>query len=170
MWDRLLEMMQEVFGGDVPVEPLAMYQVAARAAVVYFIGLLLVRLGKSRIISHASVMDVILGFILGSILSRGITGSASMSGTITASAVLIGVHWAFSAGAFYSHTLGNLFKGRKRILVQDGELQWDAMRESHISLEDLLQYLRLNANLDDLSKVRVAYKERSGEVSVVKAD
>jgi len=41
------------------------------------------------------------------------------------------------------------------------------MRRSHISEHDLLEELRLNANIDDLNRVERAYKERSGEIGVV---
>ncbi len=60
---------------------------------MYLAGLVVVRIGKSRLISRTTSLDVILGFILGSLLSRGITGHASISGTIVASAVIVAVHW-----------------------------------------------------------------------------
>ena len=86
--------LQEAFGGDTPIEPLTLYQVAARDSLVYLAGLVVVRIGKSRLISRTTSLDVILGFILGSLLSRSITGHASISGTIVASAVIVAVHWA----------------------------------------------------------------------------
>ncbi len=62
--------LQQAFGGDTPIEPLALYQIAARAAIVYLGGLIMVRIGKSRFISRTTSMDVILGFILGSFKPR----------------------------------------------------------------------------------------------------
>ena len=38
-----------LFGGDVPREPLLVHQVCARAIVVYFVGIAIVRIGKSRL-------------------------------------------------------------------------------------------------------------------------
>src|SRR5947209_3492462 len=88
--------LHEIFGGDIPDDPLKLHQIAARAVVVYLVGLLIVRIGKSRVISRVTSLDVILGFILGSLLSRGITGHASISGTAVASAAIIFVHWLFT--------------------------------------------------------------------------
>jgi uncharacterized membrane protein YcaP (DUF421 family) len=164
------EILTLVFGGDTPMRPLASGQIAARAVLVYVVGLTLVRIGKSRLISRASPIDVILGFILGSLLSRGITGNASISETLVASAVLIGIHWSFTAIGCRCEWFDTLIKGHSKPLVVDGEIRWEALRESHISKEDLMGELRLNANLDDLSRVRVAYKERSGEVGVIKTE
>jgi uncharacterized membrane protein YcaP (DUF421 family) len=156
------------FGGDEPRPQLAWGQVAMRAAAIYLISLLLVRLGKSRLISRVSPLDVILAFVLGSLLSRGITGSASITHTTVASAALIALHSLLTWLACYSDTVGNLLKGHCRILVSDGVINRDNLQRSHLSEEDLFEELRLNANCDDLTKVKAAYKERSGEISVVR--
>jgi uncharacterized membrane protein YcaP (DUF421 family) len=164
----LLESVQALFGGDVPDHPLGFGQIAARAALIYLVGIFAVRLGKSRILSRSSPLDVILGFVLGSLLSRGITGSASVSGTAVACGVLVFLHWAFTALACYSHRFGNLMKGHAKPLIEDGRVLWENLRTSHLSKNDLLEELRLNANIDDPSEVQAAYKERNGGIGVVK--
>src|SRR6266567_4586112 len=88
--------LEQVFGGDTPQPPLHWYQIAARTIVIYFAGLLIVRIGKSRLIARITALDIILGFILGSLLARGITGSASISGTMVASATVVACHWLFT--------------------------------------------------------------------------
>ena len=158
--------LQDAFGGDTPIEPLALYQIAARAAVVYLGGLIIVRIGKSRLISRTTSLDVILGFILGSLLSRGITGHTSMSGTLVASAVIVAVHWVLTAIACRSHGFGNLFKGNPELLVENGRVLSKAMRHSHLSDHDLIEQLRLRG-VDNLQEVRAAFKERNGEISVL---
>jgi uncharacterized membrane protein YcaP (DUF421 family) len=159
--------LRDVFGGDVPEQPLALYQVAARAVAVYVIGVFVVRFGKSRMLSRTTPLDVLIGFILGSLLSRGVTGHASMSGTIIASVAVVAAHWAFTWLAWRSHWLGNLIKGHSRLIVRDGKPLTDAMRNSHISDHDLMEHLRLGG-VDDVAKVREAYKERNGEISVIR--
>lgn len=168
MFTSLLDHLRLVFGGDAPASPLTWGQIAARAAVVYLAGVILVRIGKSRLLSRATPLDIILAFILGSVLSRGITGSASLSGTIVATATLIALHYLFTALAYRSRWCGWLIKGSSYVLVSDGQIDWNNMRQSHITEADLREAMRLNANLEDLDKVQHAYKERSGEVSVVR--
>jgi uncharacterized membrane protein YcaP (DUF421 family) len=160
------DMIQQVFGGDVPIEPLSWYQVAARAALVYLAGLVVVRVGKSRLISRTTSLDVIIGFILGSLLSRGITGHASISGTIIASAVVVAVHWVLTYIACRWHGFGNLLKGNPELVVENGRVHYKAMRHSHISDHDLIEQLRLRG-VDNLHEVRAAFKERNGEISVL---
>jgi uncharacterized membrane protein YcaP (DUF421 family) len=159
-----------VFGGDTPHPPLRMWQVAARAVALYLMTVLVVRIGKSRLLGRASVLDVILGFLLGSLVSRGITGSASLTDSATASVVLVFAHWWITLAACRHHRLGWLFKGSAYLVVEDGKVLPDAMRRSHVSLEDLKEELRLNGNVEDVERVKRAYKERSGQISVVRDD
>jgi uncharacterized membrane protein YcaP (DUF421 family) len=159
-------LLHDLFGGDYPLEPLALHQIAARAAIVYLGGLIIVRIGKSRLISRTTSLDVILGFILGSLLSRGITGHASISGTILASSVIVAVHWVLTAVACRSHGFGTFFKGNSELVVEDGRILRAPMRHSHISDHDLFEQMRLRG-YDDIAQVRAAYKERNGEISVL---
>lgn len=158
-----------LFGGDEPRLPLEVYQVAARAVAVYLIGLAIVRVGKSRLIGRFSTIDVIVGFILGSVLGRGITGGASLSNTTVASAALVAAHWAVTWVACRSHAFGNLIKGHCYVLIQNGTIDEHAMRRSHISHADLEEAMRLRG-VDRLDQVRRAYKERSGEISVLRRE
>lgn len=167
MWNVINDAATNLLGGDATQNSLSLAQVAARAFLVYVIGILLVRLGKSRMLSRATPLDILLGFILGSLLSRGINGSASLSSTFVASAVLVGIHWIITAAACRSHVLGQLIKGHCYVLIRDGEMDDKNMRHSHISEHDLIEALRLNANVEDVSLVAAAYKERSGDIGVV---
>ena len=168
MSESLLHLLKTIFGGDTPEASLAWPQIAARGALIYIAGLLLIRLGKSRLLGRSTPLDVILAFVLGSVLSRGINGSASLSGSVVAAATLIAMHWVFTELACRSHWCGRLIKGNSHVLVENGKILWENMRRSHISKNDLEEELRLNANVADVGEVQIAVKERSGEVGVVK--
>lgn len=155
-------------GGDEPHHPLYAHQVVFRCGLIYIAGLLFVRLGKSRLLSKATPLDMILAFILGSVLSRGINGTASLSSTLVATISLIALHWAFTRLAYWSKWWEWLIKGETRMLVSNGQIHWANMRHSHISEEDLLEQLRLQANCDDLARIKSAVKERNGDVGVIK--
>ena len=167
MSQSIVDFMHTVFGGDAPEQPLALGQIAARAVVVYIVGLLTIRIGKHRLISHATPLDVLFAFVLGSLLSRAITGSASLSGTTVASLSLVAVHNVLAALSYWSHAAGKVIKGDPILLVQDGKIVWDAMRKSLISEHDLAEAMRMNGKVDDIAKVRTATQERGGEISFV---
>jgi len=156
--------LHNLFGGDFPDDPLKLHQVMARAVVVYLAGIAIIRIGKSRSIGRITPIDVLLGFVLGSLLSRGVTGHASLSGTVGASAALVATHWVLTWIACRSHWFGDLVKGRAHVVVEDGQPLLASMLQHHLSIHDLEEAMRLK-DIDDIKHVRKAYKERSGEVS-----
>jgi uncharacterized membrane protein YcaP (DUF421 family) len=164
--ESLTSFLAEVFGGDYPVDPLRLHQIAARSAVIFLGGLAIARLGKSRLIARVTALDIILGFILGSLLSRGITGHASISGTLVASATLVFIHWMLTFAACRWHRLGTIIKGHSFVLVKDGQVHERAMLHSHISPHDLEEAVRLKG-LETIDDVHLAFKERNGEISVI---
>ena len=166
--EQVLTLFGTIFGDDVPRQPLPLGQVAARTLLVYSMGLAMIRLGKSRLISGVTSVDVISGFILGSVLSRGITGDAALSGTFVASAVMIATHWIFTRAAWHWPSVGSLVKGTSYLLVEDGRVLDDQMCQSHITRNDLHEAMRRNG-IESLQDVKRAYKERNGEVTIIKA-
>jgi uncharacterized membrane protein YcaP (DUF421 family) len=124
-------------------EPLSVWQMALRAAIVYLAALALVRLGEKRFLGKYAALDFILGFVLGSVLSRAITGNAPFFEAIFGGAlVTVLMHWLFAVLSFHWDRFGDLVEGKERILVRDGEIEWEAMRRSHIREDDLLAAVR----------------------------
>jgi uncharacterized membrane protein YcaP (DUF421 family) len=105
--------------------------------------------------------------VLGSVISRAITGSAPFFPSLAAGLVLVATHLAFAAASFRFSRFGKVIKGRPRIVVRDGEIDWDALRASHLSENDLLGALRAQAHVTDVGEVAEARLERDGKVSVV---
>lgn len=161
------EILASLFGSDVPPPTLKLHQVAARAALIFLIGLAVIRIGKNRMVSRVTSLDVLFGFMIGSLLSRGITGNASISGTTVACVSVATVHWLLEAIAFRWHAFGIFVKGRETLLVRDGELITANLRRMLISKHDLQEELRLQG-VEDIKEVHHAYEERNGEVSVLK--
>lgn len=151
-------------------DSLSVLQMALRAVVVYVFGLFLVRLGEKRFIGKFSAFDVIMGIMIGSITSRAITTADGFFPILSAALVLIVTHYAFAVLSFRSDRFGDLVKGHTRTLIDGGEIQWDAMRRSHISEKDLMSALRENAQVTEVKQVRVARLERSGNISAILAE
>lgn len=149
-------------------EDLTLGQSVIRAAVVYAAAIFLVRLGEKRFMGKNTAFDVILGIILGSVLSRGITGDAPFFNVLSASAALVLLHWLFSVITYYSDSLGSILKGRERKLVDNGRIVWENMRKSHLTFADLMGALRTNGSVTAVEDVSEAHFERSGDISVVK--
>src|SRR6266513_835297 len=154
------------------VEPrnLTFVQISLRGIIVFLATLAMVRLGHKRSLAHKTPFDAVLLVILASVLSRAINGSAAFFATIGGGVVLVLLHRLFAYFAYHSHRFGILVKGSPDTIVRDGECDVAMMRRNHVSMHDLDEDMRLDAHLDDLSKVRIARVERSGDISFIKRD
>jgi len=141
-------------------------EVALRAVLIYAGGFVLIRLGKNRLLGRSTPFDIVLGIVLGSLLSRAINGSATIPITIVAASALIGFHTLVSWLSRRSDTIERAIKGRNVLLVRDGEIQRVNMRRADISAQDLDEALRLQAGINELTGVSRARLERNGEISV----
>jgi uncharacterized membrane protein YcaP (DUF421 family) len=140
---------------------------ALRTVIVYAFTLVMVRLGSRRLLSKPSAFDVIVAIMVGSIMSRAINGSAAFAPTLVAGAILLLMHWVFAAAAFRFHWVSATVKGTRIPLIRDGKVLQDGVRRAQMSEDDLAEALRLQMKDDDVSKVAIAYMERSGEISVI---
>ncbi len=168
--DQLWFGLQWLFGAGQEAKDVDALQVCFRAVLVYFFGWAILRIGGNRFLGQETAFDVVLGFVLGSVLSRAINGSSTLLLALVASALLVGVHHLLTWITFKSQLLSEIFKGRPRTLLRDGEVLPEEMRRHQLSDGDLDETLRLNGRVDDPHKVKEARFERNGKISVVKKE
>lgn len=163
--EEMLSFFDSLFG--IKADELRTIHVLSRTLVIYMVGIALVRIGNKRFVGKLTAFDFILAIIIGSLLSRAITRADLFLKVIPASLLLILLHWLFSSLAAKFTRFGDLIKGTEKIVVEDGQIKWKALKSSHLSEQDLLQSLRLNTNDGDITKVKIARLERNGEISFV---
>ncbi len=166
MFESLWEMFSSGIGMN-EVEPvMSTWQMIPRTIVVYIVALLLIRIGKRRFLGGYTTFDILLGFVVGSIMSRAITGAVTFTNMIFVVLTLVGIHWVIAIITYYYDTNG-IIKNSERQLVKDGEVDEDAMLKSKIGENDLLQALRQKANVESPDEVKSAYLERDGSITVI---
>ena len=87
--------------------------------------------------------------------------------TLMAGGALVGLHWALAFLAVRSSFVGSLLKGSPHLLIKDGQVQERELRRANLSSNDLDEALRLNSRQTDPAKIRLAYLERNGSISVI---
>jgi len=115
----------------------------------------------------STALDVMLGIVFGSVVSRAITGNAPFLPALAGGFVLVLMHWLIAAIAFHSDAFGKLVKGEVRVLVRDGEIQWNEMKRSAITQRDIEEAMRNNGDEPDIKKIKAAHLERAGDISVL---
>ena len=167
MLQAVVDQIQVFLGYERDIGDVNAIQMALRTMIIYAVTLVLIRLASKRFLAEATAFDVIVGIMLGSVMSRAINGSAPLFPTLLAGVVFIGLHWSFAALAFHTNWFGSIVKGNPVLLIKDGKIQQQGVQETGLSSHDLEQALRLQAQATDPAKVKLAYLERNGSISVI---
>src|SRR5215217_6663161 len=84
--------LSQAFGLGLEPKHFTLLQICLRATVIYLGGLLLLRLGKNRFLGKETAFDIVVGFVLGSILSRAVNGNSPLFLSLAAAGLFIGLH------------------------------------------------------------------------------
>lgn len=155
-------MFETVFGVG---RDLSAGQECARAALIFAYGLLLVRISGRRTFGKWSALDIVVSIILGSSLSRALTGGAPLAGTLAACTLLLLLHWLAAQAAARSPRLASLFEGRPVVIVRAGAVLEGPRLRHGVTAADLEEALR-QSDTDDVRTIGAMILEPSGKLSV----
>jgi uncharacterized membrane protein YcaP (DUF421 family) len=166
----LVKHMGDVFDTVFGIDELFLtwWQMSIRAVIVFFVALIIMRIGSQRIFGKHTAFDIVLGIIYGSVLSRAITGNSPFIPTLCAALVLVLLH-RFLAFMAYSTSgpIGNLIKGKPVMLVKDGKVQEEELKKNSLTENDLQEAMR-KGGVTKVEDIESACLERSGDISVIK--
>jgi len=66
-----------------------------------------------------------------------------------------------------SDSFNNLVKGHAVVLIESGQIKWDAMNAVNLSKSDLMESLRLETKNESLNEVEKAVIETNGRISFI---
>jgi uncharacterized membrane protein YcaP (DUF421 family) len=158
----------ELLGLGLKPDQLTAFQICLRGFIIFFITIVTLRMGHKRFLAQRTAFDMVLALILASSLSRAINGSAPFFQTILMGFLLIFLHQLIAALSCRYPKLDDLIKGSTCDLIVDGKIQQSVARKHAVSMKDLEEDIRLDGNVDDFSKIKIARLERNGEISVVR--
>jgi uncharacterized membrane protein YcaP (DUF421 family) len=160
-----MESFEAFFGGQHP----NIGQECARAGLIFVFGYLLLRFSGRRIFGRWSPLDILVSIIVGSNLSRAITGSAPLLGTMAATALLMALHWAMAKLSAHSQSAARLLEGSPVELGRAGTLDGSRMKGWSISQTDLDEAMR-ESKVKSLAEMQSVMLEPSGKIHVTKTE
>ena len=160
-----MEIVYQIFGRG---QDLTTIQMFFRGIAIFVVALVLIRLAGKRSFGMHMPLDNVITILLGAILSRAVVGASAVIPTIAASAGIALFHRICSSIAFYNEFFGRLVKSEELILYKDGRIMEENLKLCMISKKDLIEGVRLTANVGSLEETEVVYMERTGQISVIK--
>jgi uncharacterized membrane protein YcaP (DUF421 family) len=154
-----------IFGTE---HDLGWMQECARAVLIFVYGLIVLRLSGRRTFAHWSALDIIVSIVVGSNLSRALTGGVPLWGTLAATAVLVLLHLVVSMVVARNRRMSEWIEGRASVLARGGTLDERARLRHKISMSDIEEALRQHG-VQAVEKTSLIVLEPSGEITVIKA-
>lgn len=161
------DFLNSVLGLELSQEALTLYHFTARAFLIYFVGMFLIRI-QSQFMGINTPFTFMLNFIMGSVLASAIVGDAPYLPVVGTALFIAVMNWIIALLCFYSESIKRFFKGDADLLVKDGKIIWKNMRKNLITKDELMEAVHKEINSDDISKVKKAYFEDSGEITIIK--
>jgi uncharacterized membrane protein YcaP (DUF421 family) len=161
-----MQWIESLFGLD--GEKLLPGQMAARATLVFFVSLMFVRIAGLRALGKASAFDHLTALMLGAIMGRSVVSAEqSFFGSLLAALVIMVLHRILARITFASHAAGRFLKGAPVPLVRDGVKLHHNMKRTCITEADIEEEQRSCGKHPSLGRVKEAFLERSGKISVL---
>jgi uncharacterized membrane protein YcaP (DUF421 family) len=160
-----MELLRELIGPDNGDASTA--QLCVRAVILFLVGIVYIRIAGRRTFSQATPLDIVVALVVGSNLSRAMTGKAPFWPALTATLLLVILHRLFVMLTLRWTWLAKVMKAEPVVLVRDGVKDSAAMVRHGIGEGDLLEALRLE-QAERPEDVRLATLENNGRISVVR--
>jgi uncharacterized membrane protein YcaP (DUF421 family) len=141
-----------------------------RAAVVFFVLLVVMRAVGRRELNTMEPFDVILLVVIGDLVQQGVTQSDySLTGAVTVIATITLLTVTTSYLSFRFRRLRPVLEGEPLVLLEDGRPIERNMRRERITLDELHSAAR-QQQIGSLEGVRFAILETDGRISFILAE
>ncbi len=158
--------LQRMLFGDAP--PWFLAEVFARGLILYLFMLFIMRLLGKRMAGELTITEMVLMVTLGSSVAVAIQvpeGGVLLGFVVLSCAFLF--EKGFSLLTIKSKKLEELSQGKIAMLIKDGVLQLDKMKDNRITPQQIFATLR-GKNIYHLGKVERLYLEAGGGFSIYK--
>jgi uncharacterized membrane protein YcaP (DUF421 family) len=144
-----------------------LWEIMARATVVYLAVIIVLRLMPKRKIGHISPNDLVTLVVIGGMATDAILGGSTSVGDIIL-LILTVAGWSFILDLLETRVpaLSRLFRESETVLIDNGRLMRRNMRSELVTEDELMAVLR-KEGIDDPAAVQSACLEADGEISVI---
>ncbi len=139
----------------------------ARAVIVYFALLVMIRVSGKRTMGQFTSFDMLLVVLLGNAVQNALLGEdASVGGGLLLAATLMGINWLVGLASARNRRLEAWVEGSPVLLAREGKVYKDVLRRELISREDFDKAMR-EAGIDAIDDIRLAVLETNGHITLV---
>lgn len=147
-------------------ETLSIMDWILRAIIAFFFLLIITKLLGQRSISQLRVIDFAITLVVGNIIAHPLSDEKlGLEGSIITTITLVVLYLCGVFIIFKFPSIRKLINSPPITVIQNGEILYDGLKKSKISIDVLLEELR-EEKVDDVKKVALAAWEPNGKLSV----
>src|SRR5882672_2389401 len=142
------------------------WEFVLRAVIVYIFLLVILRITGKRQTGQLAPFDLVLLLVLSNAVQNSMNGGDnSVLGGVISAATLIALHYVVAFITFKNRTLEAWIEGTPRMLIHNGVLNDQVMRQEMLTQHELAAALRA-AGCTDVQHVHSATLENNGQITV----
>lgn len=142
------------------------WELVVRAATVYAMLLLLIRLSGRRTVGQFTPFDLLVVMLLSESVSNALTGGdESIAAGLISATTLIGLNLLVAATSARVVAIQTALQGEPVLIGKDGRIFSDTLRKLHVPEADVQQALR-EADCD-IDRMQCAFLEADGRISIL---
>jgi uncharacterized membrane protein YcaP (DUF421 family) len=154
-----------IFLGDAPA--LYLLEIVFRTIIMYTYTVVLLRILGKRGMGQLSMLELAIIIAFGSAVGDPMVGAEmpilhGMTAITVVTIFQIGLERLINM----NKKVEAIMEGTPNLVINNGIIQWNCMKEDNISKEDLFRALR-GKDVEHLGQVQRAYFETSGQISVI---
>lgn len=154
-----------IFVGDAPLTYLL--EIVFRTIIMYGYTIFLLRLLGKRGMGQLSTLELAIIISFGSAVGDPMIGAdMPILHGITAITVITFLQIRIERYVNKNKKVEAIMEGTANLVVEEGIIKWECMKQDNISREDLFRSLRQN-EVEHLGQIKKAYFETNGQISVL---
>ena len=143
------------------------WEFIARAVLVYGFLIIILRLTGKRQIGQLAPFDLVLLLVLSNALQNSMNGGDnSVVGGFISAATLIALNALIGYLTYKSKLVEGFIEGHPRVLIHNGKLYPEALRNERLTHHELMSALR-SGGCASIEEVRSAILEPDGQITVI---
>ncbi|MEY2761841.1 MAG: hypothetical protein RLZZ96_1741 [Bacteroidota bacterium] len=141
--------------------------IALKSIAVYVFIVAAIRVFGKKEFAQLSVVDVVFILLISNSVQTAMVGDdTSLSGGLVAALALFAMNYVFKRLSLGSQSVSKVIDGEPVLLIYNGEIRPNALKEASISMEQLKAVVREHG-VEEISDVNLAIFEVDGNISVL---
>ncbi len=141
--------------------------IALKSIAVYVFIVAAIRVFGKKEFAQLSVVDVVFILLISNSVQTAMVGDdTSLTGGLVAALALFAMNYVFKRLSLGSESISKVIDGEPILLIYNGQVRPNALKEASISLEQLKAVVREHG-VEEVSDVNLAIFEVDGNISVL---